>query len=88
MNITFLSKDSGYSFLQLKKRLLLIYHLFEKKLEEKFIFSHLLENLRNMNITFLSKDSGYSFLQLKKRLQIPYLFTGIVTVFSFFNCQR
>lgn len=38
---------------------LLVYRLLEKKLEEKFTCSQILETLRSMNVTLLSKDSGY-----------------------------
>ena len=38
---------------------LLVYRLLEKKLEEGFTCTQILETLRGMNMTLLSKDSGY-----------------------------
>lgn len=38
---------------------LLVYRLLEKKLEEEFTCTQILETLRNMNVTLLAKDSGY-----------------------------
>lgn len=38
---------------------LLVYRLLEKKLNEKYTCSQILETLRGMNLTLLSRDSGY-----------------------------
>lgn len=38
---------------------LLVYHLLEPKLDEKFTCSQILETLRGMQMTLLSKDGGY-----------------------------
>lgn len=38
---------------------LLVYRLLEKKMEEEFTCTQILETLRNMNVTLLPKDNGY-----------------------------